>query len=92
MTTVYFMRHAEADNTNPDGRNRPLTEKGLTDCELVTDFLSDKKIGAVISSPYKRAIDTIPDKMRFPKILPVLFEKMVRWISDNGGLNHVENP
>ena len=59
MTTVYFIRHAEADNTNRDGRNRPLTAKGLADRRLVTEFLQDKKIDAVLSSPYKRAVDTV---------------------------------
>jgi 8-oxo-dGTP diphosphatase len=27
-----------------------------------------------------KLFDTIPDKMRFPKILPVLFEKMQTWL------------
>jgi len=59
MTTVYFVRHAQADNTIRDGRTRPLTEKGLIDRHLVTEFLQDKRIGAVLSSPFKRAIDTV---------------------------------
>ena len=59
MTTIYFIRHAQADNTNRDGRNRPLTEKGMSDRALVTEFLRDKKIDAVISSPFKRAVDTV---------------------------------
>jgi 2,3-bisphosphoglycerate-dependent phosphoglycerate mutase len=61
MTTIYFIRHAEADNTNRDGRNRPLTEKGLTDRKLVSDFLRDKNIDVVLSSSFKRAIDTVAD-------------------------------
>ena len=61
MTTIYFVRHAEADNTNRDGRNRPLTAKGLADRRLVTEFLQDKKIDAVLSSPFKRAVDTISE-------------------------------
>ena len=61
MTTIYFIRHAEADNTNRDGRNRPLTAKGLADRILVTEFLQDKNIDAVLSSPFKRAIDTVAD-------------------------------
>ena len=61
MTTIYFIRHAQADNTNNDNRNRPLTEKGLVDRTLVTDFLKDKEIDVIISSPYKRAVDTISD-------------------------------
>ena len=51
MTTIYFVRHAEADNSNRDGRNRSLTEKGMKDRALVTKFLLGKNISAVISSP-----------------------------------------
>jgi len=61
MTTVYFIRHAEADNTVRDGRNRPLTEKGMVDRALVTGFLQDKNIDVVLSSPFKRAVDTVAD-------------------------------
>jgi 2,3-bisphosphoglycerate-dependent phosphoglycerate mutase len=56
MTTVYFVRHAEADNSVRDGRTRPLTDKGMNDCALVTAFLKDKKIDVVLSSPFKRSI------------------------------------
>ena len=38
---------------------RELSAKGLKDRELVTGFLMDKQIDAVLSSPYKRAIDTV---------------------------------
>lgn len=61
MTTVYFIRHAESDTTIRDGRIRPLTEKGLSKRKLVTEFLRDKNISAVLSSPFKRAIDTVFD-------------------------------
>ena len=61
MTVIYFVRHAQADNTNRDSRNRPLTEKGMADRVLVTEYLADKAIDAVISSPYKRAVDTVAD-------------------------------
>jgi len=61
MTTVYFIRHAQSDNTVKDDRNRPLTEKGAVDCALVTGFLKDKEIDAIFSSPYKRAMDTISE-------------------------------
>lgn len=59
MTTVYFIRHAESDISVRDARMRPLTEKGLADRHLVTAFLRDKRIDAVLSSPYKRAVDTV---------------------------------
>ena len=59
MTTVYFIRHAQSDSSVREDAIRPLTEKGLSDCALVTEFLRDKKIDAVLSSPYKRAVDTV---------------------------------
>ncbi len=59
MTTVYFVRHAEPNYSNHDDRTRELTKKGLIDRELITTYLSDKKIDIILSSPYKRSIDTI---------------------------------
>ena len=59
MTTIYFIRHAQSDSNVREDAIRPLTEKGLNDCALVTEFLRDKKIDAVLSSPYKRAVDTV---------------------------------
>ena len=59
MTTVYFVRHAEPDKTALDDRLRPLTAKGQHDTAIVTDFLRDKNIDVVLSSPYKRAMDTV---------------------------------
>ena len=53
------MRHAQPNFDNHDDMTRELSEKGLADCKLVTDFLSDKHIHAVLSSPYKRAVDTV---------------------------------
>ena len=61
MTVIYFVRHAQADNTHRDERTRPLTEKGMADRVLVTEYLADKAIDAVFSSPYRRAVDTVAD-------------------------------
>ena len=61
MTKVYFIRHAEPNFNNHDDLLRELTEKGMQDRKIVTDFLSDKKIDFVFSSPYKRAVMTLED-------------------------------
>lgn len=61
MTTVYFVRHAEPDYTNHNDMERPLTIKGKEDSKLVTDYLKDKDIEIVLSSPYLRAIQTVKD-------------------------------
>jgi len=59
MTTIYFVRHAEPDLNIHDDDLRPLSTKGMSDSEFVTQFLKDKKIEIALSSPYKRSVDTI---------------------------------
>ena len=61
MTNIYFIRHAEPNFENHDDMTRELSAKGLKDRELVTKFLINKQIDAVVSSPFKRAIDTVRD-------------------------------
>ena len=58
-TKVYFVRHAEPNYNNHDDISRELSSKGIVDRELVTQFLLDKNIQIVLSSPYKRSIDTV---------------------------------
>lgn len=58
MTNLYFVRHAHSIYT-PDELNRPLSAKGLTDAQAVTSILKTEKINVVISSPYKRAVQTV---------------------------------
>ena len=55
--TYYFIRHAHSNYT-PDEINRPLSDKGLESLEKL-DFLADKPITAIYSSPYQRAIQTV---------------------------------
>lgn len=59
MTTIYFVRHAEPNYNNHDDMSRELSEKGLRDRTLVTEFFKDKQIDVVLSSPFKRAVDTV---------------------------------
>lgn len=59
MTTIYFIRHAQSDPSHRDDRTRPLTEAGLRDSRLVTACLSSRGISHILSSPYKRAVDTV---------------------------------
>ncbi|MDD4796896.1 MAG: histidine phosphatase family protein [Eubacteriales bacterium] len=61
MTVVYFVRHAKPNLANHDDASRELSEQGLADRALVTAFLQDKNIDAVLSSPYRRAVDTVRD-------------------------------
>jgi 2,3-bisphosphoglycerate-dependent phosphoglycerate mutase len=61
MTTVYFVRHAEPDYKDHNDMERPLTLKGRKDSKLVTEYLRDKNIQIILSSPYLRAVETVKD-------------------------------
>ncbi|MBQ8556083.1 MAG: histidine phosphatase family protein [Clostridia bacterium] len=61
MTHIYFVRHAEPNYRNHDDMSRELSPRGLEDRKLVTAFLMDKGVTAVLSSPYRRAVDTVRD-------------------------------
>ena len=55
------MRHAEPNFKNHNDRLRELSEKGLADRKLVTEYMLARHIDIVLSSPFKRAVDTISD-------------------------------
>lgn len=57
-TNIFLVRHAHSIYT-PDELKRPLSERGLSDARKVTELLKKEKIDYVISSPYKRAIQTV---------------------------------
>lgn len=59
MTTLYFVRHAQPNYANHDDLTRELSPKGLQDRHLVCDLLADVPVDAVLSSPFKRAVDTV---------------------------------
>lgn len=88
MTQLYFVRHAQPLYRTHDDAGRGLTPKGLEDRKRVTEFLLDKEIDAVLSSPYARAADTVrhyADTVRLPIIhIPNFREREVagEWIDD----------
>ena len=59
MTHIYFVRHAEPNYNNHDDLTRELSPKGMADRELVSEFFADKQVDIVLSSPYRRAVDTV---------------------------------
>lgn len=58
ITNLYFVRHAHSAYT-PDELNRPLSERGLEDAKKVTEILKKERLDVLVSSPYRRAIQTI---------------------------------
>ena len=57
-TTIYFVRHAHSTYT-PDELGRPLSLEGLKDVSRISNILEKEEIEVVLSSPYKRAIQTV---------------------------------
>lgn len=57
-TEIYMVRHAHS-NYSKDEIGRGVSEKAMKDIELVTEFLNDEHIDVIISSPYRRAIETV---------------------------------
>lgn len=58
LTNLYFVRHAHSIYS-PDELSRPLSEKGMVDAMQITDLLLQENIEVVVSSPYKRAFQTV---------------------------------
>lgn len=58
MTNIYFVRHAHSVYT-PEELTRPLSEVGRKDSQRITKILEGKNIDYILSSPYKRAIQTV---------------------------------
>jgi len=54
--TIYLVRHCKAEGQAFDAQ---LTSIGKSQSEVLTEFLLDKQIDMIISSPFKRAIQTI---------------------------------
>lgn len=58
-TVVYMIRHAQSIYVEGEERSRGLTDRGRRDAMRVRDLLRDQTIEAFVSSPYRRAIETI---------------------------------
>ncbi|MEF7566222.1 histidine phosphatase family protein [Bacillus infantis] len=57
-TNLYFVRHAHSTYT-PDELARPLSSRGFADAERINGILEKENIDNVISSPYRRAVQTV---------------------------------
>ena len=56
LKKCYLMRHCEAEGQAADA---PLTKKGMKQAELIADFFSTMHVDRIISSPFKRAVQSI---------------------------------
>ncbi len=56
MKNIFLERHCQAVGQEPEA---PLTSQGTKDAIALIDFFQDKKIDAIYSSPFLRAVETI---------------------------------
>jgi 2,3-bisphosphoglycerate-dependent phosphoglycerate mutase len=70
MTTLYLVRHAHADWNPDDGR--PLSKRGRAGAVAVGDLLGRAPIGALYSSPARRALETIEPLTRRLRLEPII--------------------
>ncbi|AOZ87908.1 histidine phosphatase family protein [Bacillus xiamenensis] len=56
MKTYYIVRHCQADGQS---KNAALTPQGIAQSHTLAEFFSSIQLNQIISSPYKRAIQTI---------------------------------
>lgn len=83
MTNVYFVRHAEPDFSIHEDEIRPLTKNGEKSSIKLINSFDGIKIDLFISSPFKRAIDTIkPLAENRDSTIQLVFDFRERKISD----------
>ncbi|MGP4040963.1 histidine phosphatase family protein [Gracilibacillus sp. D59] len=58
-TVIYMVRHAESPFKLGEERVRGLSQEGEIAAKRVTEILKDKDIAVIVSSPYRRAIQTV---------------------------------
>lgn len=56
MKNIYLIRHCAAEGQKPEA---PLTDKGIQQAIDLAAFFEKRKVDRIISSPFKRAIQTI---------------------------------
>ncbi|WLD94616.1 histidine phosphatase family protein [Alkalihalobacillus sp. AL-G] len=56
MKNIYIVRHCKAEGQAADA---PLTALGVIQSKELAQFLSDKNIEHIVTSPYERAVQTI---------------------------------
>lgn len=96
LKEFYIFRHGES-SYNAQGRiqgrtnNSVLTEKGKAQAEKTGAYLADKKIGAILASPLKRALQTAEIVNKFLNVPLIEDEHFIEVnVGVIEGLHHTE--
>lgn len=91
LTTIMMIRHAQSPFVLGEERTRPLSLKGEMDAHKITALMENVKIDVIISSPYKRAIQTIEDIAKHHHLeVQVMEELKERTLNGNYRLSEEE--
>lgn len=71
---LYLIRHCKAEGQEPDA---PLTSEGRLQAKQLAEFLSDKGIERIVSSPFVRACETV-DPLAQKLNIPVEIDERLR--------------
>ena len=75
-TTIYMIRHAKSPFVVGQELTRELFTQVLIDAKKVADIMDNKKIDLIVSSPYKRAIQTIEEIATNKDIEIIVYEEL----------------
>ena len=88
-TNIYFIRHAHSIYTS-DELNRPLSNKGHCDALQVTNALTKERIDYVLSSPFKRAVQTVEGIATFHNKKIIIDERFKERLLSNSPIDNFE--
>jgi 2,3-bisphosphoglycerate-dependent phosphoglycerate mutase len=81
MKTIYIVRHCQAEGQEPDA---PLTTEGASQAKRLAKTLAGVEIERIISSPYRRAKDSITPLAKHLNIPIEMDERLVERILCQG--------
>ena len=88
MKTIYLVRHCSATGQEPDAE---LSDLGHQQAEELVSFFKEKKIQHIVSSPFKRAQDSIQPTAQSKNISITIDERLAeRTLSSGNLLNWLE--
>jgi broad specificity phosphatase PhoE len=94
MAMLYLVRHGSSvEQGMIRGRlpGYPLSEKGKREAALAADFLADRDITSIFSSPLQRAFETAEIIGKEKSIKPKLSEQLSECFADEAASIRYEN-
>lgn len=80
ITTVYFVRHAEADASVKNAPVRPLTAQGYQKAQALKAYFRSVPVTAVYASPFRRAVDTVLPLAESKKLPVITDDRLREWM------------